>query len=223
MKESKEHSVSLIIESGIVPVFYHDDVEVCRQVVKVCFDAGLRVFEFTNRGPQAFANFKLIKDFIASNCQGMQLGVGTIFNNRDAKIFIDVGADFIVSPALIAEMSTIQKDFDKLWIPGCATVSELANARSMGAIFMKSFPADLLGPSFISSALSVMPKLAIMPTGGVEPTEASLAKWFKSGVAAVGMGSQLFSKEMIAQKDWKGLSEKVKDTLAILSSIKMKK
>jgi 2-dehydro-3-deoxyphosphogluconate aldolase / (4S)-4-hydroxy-2-oxoglutarate aldolase len=223
MKDSKERSVSLIIESGIVPVFYHEDAEVCRQVVKACFDAGLRVFEFTNRGPKAFDNFKSIKEFIGSNCQGMLLGAGTIFNNQDAKTYLDAGANFIVSPALIPEMSSIQKDFDKLWIPGCATVTELASARSLGAIFMKAFPADLLGPSFISSALSVMPKLAIMPTGGVDPTQASLTKWFHSGVAAVGMGSQLFSKEIIAQKDWQGLSAKVKDTLAIVSSIKMKK
>jgi 2-dehydro-3-deoxyphosphogluconate aldolase / (4S)-4-hydroxy-2-oxoglutarate aldolase len=211
---NKDNSTNIIIESGIVPVFYNDNIDVCTQVAVLCFEAGIRVFEFTNRGPHAHANFIALRQFMDVHCKGMQLGAGTIFKIEDAKKFIDAGADFIVSPALVPEMKSVQVDYDKLWIPGCATISELVYAQNLGASFMKAFPADILGPKFVSAAISIMPSLLIMPTGGIEPTYESLSKWFSSGVSAVGMGSQLFSKDLIASKDWKTLSLKVKDTFS---------
>jgi 2-dehydro-3-deoxyphosphogluconate aldolase / (4S)-4-hydroxy-2-oxoglutarate aldolase len=224
MKENDiERTANLIFESGMVPVFYHDDAEVCIEVVKLCYSAGLRVFEFTNRGEKAFDNLKIIKKYIDTNCAGMQLGIGTIFNNHDAKKFIEAGADFVVSPALVQEMSSIQINHNKLWIPGCATLSELVRAKELGATLMKVFPADVLGPQFIAAAISVIPSLRLMPTGGVEPTNENLTKWFRSGVSSVGLGSQLLTKELIAQKNWKELSSKVSEAIFILSTIRQKK
>jgi 2-dehydro-3-deoxyphosphogluconate aldolase / (4S)-4-hydroxy-2-oxoglutarate aldolase len=217
-----EHTTNLIFESGMVPVFYHDDTEVCIEVVKLCYGSGLRVFEFTNRGEKAYDNLKVIKKYIDTHCAGMQLGIGTIFNAHDAKKFVDAGADFVVSPALVKEMSFIQTNHNKLWIPGCATLSELVQAKELGATLMKVFPADVLGPQFIASAISVIPSLRLMPTGGVEPTHENLTKWFKSGVSAVGLGSQLLTKELIAKKNWKELSAKVSEAISILSTIRQK-
>jgi 2-dehydro-3-deoxyphosphogluconate aldolase / (4S)-4-hydroxy-2-oxoglutarate aldolase len=214
-----EQTAIAICESGLVPVFYHDDEEVCKQVVAACFRAGLRVFEFTNRGERALANFKTLRKHIAATCPGMVLGAGTIFSIQSAVEFIDAGADFIVSPAFIPSMLPVQTTNGTLWIPGCATISELAQARHLGIPMMKIFPGDLLGPKFAKAALSVMPKLRLMPTGGVEPTKESLSSWFESGVLAVGMGSQLFSKELIEQNNWNALEAKIKNALAIVHEV----
>jgi 2-dehydro-3-deoxyphosphogluconate aldolase / (4S)-4-hydroxy-2-oxoglutarate aldolase len=218
-----EQAAIAISESGLVPVFYHDDEEVCKQVVAACFRAGLRVFEFTNRGERALANFKALRKHIAATCPGMLLGAGTIFSIQSAVEFIDAGAEFIVSPAFIPSMLPVQTTNGTLWIPGCATISELANARQLGVSMMKIFPGDLLGPKFAKAALSVMPNLRLMPTGGVEPTVESLSAWFGSGVVAVGMGSQLFSKELIERNDWTALATKIKNALTSVNEIRSKK
>lgn len=217
---SIEQTATDICQSGFVPVFYHNDEDTCKQVVSACFQAGLRVFEFTNRGEHALANFKALKKHIAANCPGMLLGAGTIFSTPSAVEFIDAGADFIVSPAFIPSMLPVQTTNGTLWIPGCATISELAQARQLGVSMMKIFPGDLLGPKFAKAALSVMPTLRLMPTGGVEPTKESLSAWLGSGVLTVGMGSQLFSKEVIEQKNWSALETKIKNVLAIVHEIK---
>jgi 2-dehydro-3-deoxyphosphogluconate aldolase / (4S)-4-hydroxy-2-oxoglutarate aldolase len=220
---SIEQTAADICKSGLVPVFYHNDEDTCKQVVSACFQAGLRVFEFTNRGERGSANFKALKKHIAANCPGMLLGAGTIFSTPSAVEFIDAGSDFIVSPAFIPSMLPVQTTNGTLWIPGCATISELAQARQLGVSMMKIFPGDLLGPKFAKAALSVMPGLRLMPTGGVEPSHENLTAWFQSGVLTVGMGSQLFSKELIEQHDWKALETKIKNALTIVQELKNKK
>ncbi|MFZ5972165.1 MAG: bifunctional 4-hydroxy-2-oxoglutarate aldolase/2-dehydro-3-deoxy-phosphogluconate aldolase [Bacteroidota bacterium] len=217
---SIEQTATEIYKSGIVPVFYHDDEITCQEVVSVCFRAGLRVFEFTSRGQRALANFKTIKSYIQKNCPGMLLGAGTIFNNRAALEFINEGADFVVSPAFIPSMVQVQSTYSTLWIPGCATISELAQARELEVAMMKVFPGDLLQPAFVAAALSVMPKLRLMPTGGVEPTKDSLTRWFKSGVAAVGIGSKLFSQELVEQKNWNDLEFRIEEVLKIVQQLR---
>jgi 2-dehydro-3-deoxyphosphogluconate aldolase/(4S)-4-hydroxy-2-oxoglutarate aldolase len=131
-----------------------------------------------------------------------------------------VGCDFVVSPALVPDMQQIQTGNYTLWIPGCATLSELANAREMGARMMKVFPANLLRPDFISSALSVLPDLKLMPTGGVEPTEESLRSWFTAGAVCVGMGSQLLSKKLIEARDWPALTQTLTRAVATVHQLK---
>lgn len=218
-----EQTASSICNMGLVPVFYHDDENTCKEIVSACYRGGLRVFEFTNRGSQALKNFGILKKHIQANCSGMLLGAGTIFNYKDSIEFINAGADFIVSPAFIPSMVQVQTTHTTLWIPGCATISELAQAGELGVGMMKIFPGDLLGPKFAKAALSVMPSLKLMPTGGVEPTVESITAWFESGVSAVGVGSLLFSKNFIEQKNWTGIEEKIRQTLAIVQELKNKK
>jgi 2-dehydro-3-deoxyphosphogluconate aldolase / (4S)-4-hydroxy-2-oxoglutarate aldolase len=217
-----EQVANQIQEAGLVPVFYHADEEVCVEVVAACYKAGLRVFEFTNRGSNALANFKTIKKYVATNCPDMQVGAGTIFNTKTAEEFIDQGASFIVSPAFVPSMRPVQTTNSTLWIPGCGTISELAQARELGVTMMKVFPGDMLGPKFVLSALSVMPGLRLMPTGGVEPTEENLSAWFASGVSAVGMGSQLFSKDILQRKSWTELEKKVSTAIELIKRIRAK-
>ena len=141
-------------------------------------------------------------------------------NAEVTKKFIEAGANFIVSPILKTEMATVCLQHDKIWIPGCATLTEIVTARDSGAKVIKIFPGSVLGPGFVSAIMPVVPGLQLMPTGGVEPTEANLSAWFKAGVVCVGMGSQLFTKEVIEIKDWERLQQSVTDALAIIKKLK---
>jgi 2-dehydro-3-deoxyphosphogluconate aldolase / (4S)-4-hydroxy-2-oxoglutarate aldolase len=211
-----------MISSGMIPVFYHADAEVAKGVLDASYKGGVRVFEFTNRGENAFQVFtQLLKH--AEQYPDLMLGIGTIMNAAVTQKYIDAGAHFIVSPILKAEMAPVCQKADKLWIPGCATLTEIVTAKDLGAKVIKVFPGSVLGPGFVSSIMPVVPGLQLMPTGGVEPTEANLSAWFKAGVICVGMGSQLFTKEIIETKNWERLQQSVADALAIIQKIKVKK
>ena len=205
--------------SGMIPVFYHADVEVAKAVLDASYKGGVRVFEFTNRGENAFQVFtQLLKH--AQQYPDLMMGIGTLMNAEVTQKFCDAGAHFIVSPILKAEMATVCHQQNKLWIPGCATLTEIVSAKDLGAKVIKIFPGSVLGPGFVSAIMPVVPGLQLMPTGGVEPTEANLSAWFKAGVVCVGMGSQLFTKELIESKNWARLQQNVTDALAIIKKIK---
>ena len=148
------------------------------------------------------------------------LGIGTIMDGQTTKKFIDAGADFIISPIMKIEMAKVCHAHDTPWIPGCATLTEIVTAKDNGADIIKLFPASVLGPVFVSSIMPVVPGLQLMITGGVEPTEKSLSSWFKAGAACVGMGSQLFTKQILAQKDWPLLQQKVAECLSIVNELR---
>jgi 2-dehydro-3-deoxyphosphogluconate aldolase / (4S)-4-hydroxy-2-oxoglutarate aldolase len=206
----------------MIPVFFHADVEIAKGVLDAAYKGGVRVFELTNRGENAFQVFtQLLKH--AEQYPDLMLGIGTIMNAALTQKYIDAGAHFIVSPILKAEMAPVCQKADILWIPGCATLTEIVTAKDLGAKVIKVFPGSVLGPGFVSSIMPVVPGLQLMPTGGVEPTEANLSAWFKAGVICVGMGSQLFTKEVIETKNWERLQQSVADTLAIIQKIKGKK
>ncbi|MDH4092347.1 MAG: bifunctional 4-hydroxy-2-oxoglutarate aldolase/2-dehydro-3-deoxy-phosphogluconate aldolase [Cyclobacteriaceae bacterium] len=205
--------------SGMIPVFFNADIEVAKAVLDAAYKGGVRVFEFTNRGENAFQVFtQLIKH--AAQYPDLMLGIGTIMNAEATLKYIGAGAHFIVSPILKAEMATACQKENILWIPGCATLTEIVTAKDLGAKVIKIFPGSVLGPGFVSSIMPVVPGLQLMPTGGVEPTEANLSAWFKAGVICVGMGSQLFTKEIIERKDWARLQQNVSDALAIIKTIR---
>jgi len=205
--------------SGMIPVFYHADVEVAKAVVDASYKGGVRVFEFTNRGENAFQVFtQLLKH--AQSYPDLILGIGTVMNAETTVRFSEAGAHFIVSPVLKAEMAAACQKENKPWIPGCATLTEIVTARDLGAKIIKIFPGSVLGPGFVSSVMPVIPGLQLMPTGGVEPTEANLSAWFKAGVVCVGMGSQLFTKEIIETKNWTRLEQSVADALAIIKRVR---
>jgi 2-dehydro-3-deoxyphosphogluconate aldolase/(4S)-4-hydroxy-2-oxoglutarate aldolase len=205
--------------SGMIPVFYHANIEVAKAVLDASYRGGVRVFEFTNRGGNAFEVFtQLLKH--AQQYPDLILGIGTVMNAEVTKKFIEAGAHFIVSPILKAEMATVCKQHDKLWIPGCATLTEIVTAKDLGAQVIKIFPGSVLGPGFVSAIMPVVPGLQLMPTGGVEPTETNLSGWFKAGVVCVGMGSQLFTKELIETKDWERLQQSVASALTIIKKLK---
>jgi 2-dehydro-3-deoxyphosphogluconate aldolase/(4S)-4-hydroxy-2-oxoglutarate aldolase len=214
-----EATVQSIEQSAIVPVFYHDDADICLSVLKACHQAGVKVFEFTNRGAAALKNFEILQNYAAQH-PDLLLGIGTILSTEESKAFLSKGARFVVSPALIPSMCAIQANAYTPWIPGCGTVTEVVKAKELGARLIKVFPGNVLGPAFVSAVRAILPEVKLMPTGGVEPTINNLTAWFDAGVVAVGMGSQLFTKELINKKDWSGMEKRVKDTLSMINQIK---
>ncbi|GGF38694.1 bifunctional 4-hydroxy-2-oxoglutarate aldolase/2-dehydro-3-deoxy-phosphogluconate aldolase [Echinicola rosea] len=219
MKFSNNEIIEAMEKTGMIPVFNHSDLEVAKNVMDASYNGGVRVFEFTNRGENALEVFRELKSY-SSRHKGLILGIGTIFTPKEVEDFIEAGADFIVSPALIPNVAVTSTRNNILWIPGCGTVTEIFNAQEMGAQVIKAFPGNVLGPSFIAAVKAVLPSLKIMPTGGVEPTEENLSQWFKAGVTCVGMGSQLFKKDWIRQKKFDALEKQISDALNTIQVIR---
>lgn len=216
---SKQQIVEVMKDKGIVPLFTHDNATEALQVVAAAYRGGIRVFEFTNRRSNSFEIFShLVKN--RREFPDLMLGIGTVMDAVTTKKFIDAGADFIISPILKLEMSGVCHQHDKVWIPGCATLTEIVTAKEHGAEVIKIFPGSVLGPGFVSSIMPVVPDLKLMITGGVEPTRENLTAWFKSGAMCVGMGSQLFTKDILQSRNWDLLSERVAQALDMVKEIR---
>ena len=207
--------------TGMVPVFYNADLELSKQVVKACYEGGVRAFEFTNRGDFAHEIFGELSKWVAKEYPEMILGVGSVVDAPTAALYIQLGANFVVGPLFNAEVAKVCNRRLIPYTPGCGSVSEIGAAQEVGCDMTKIFPAgNVGGPSFVKNILAPMPWSMIMATGAVEPTEENLSAWFKAGVTVVGMGSLLFPKEVIAQKDWAAISLKCREALDIIAKYK---
>lgn len=206
-----------MIRTGVVPVFYHADLETAKQVVKACYEGGIRVFEFTNRGDFAQEVFGELVKWAHKECPEMMLGIGSIVDAPTASLYIQLGANFVVGPLLNPEIFKVCNRRQIAYSPGCATTSEIGLAQELGAEIVKVFPGgNVGGPSFVKNIKGPMPWSRIMVTGGVEPTEENLSAWFKAGVTVVGMGSNLFPADVIKNKEWAKIAEKCRFTLSIV-------
>jgi len=209
--------------TGIVPVFYHKDLEVSKQVLKACYEGGIRAFEFTNRGDFAHEVFGELNKWAAKECPEMILGIGTIVDAGTASLFLQLGANFVVSPLLNPDIFKVCNRRQVPYTPGCMTPSEVGYAQELGAEIVKIFPGgNVGGASFVKNIKAPMPWSSLMVTGGVEPTEENLTKWFDAGVTCVGMGSNLFPKDVIAAKDWAKITRMCKDALDIVAKLRNK-
>lgn len=186
-------TLSKIEKSPIIPVYYHDNIEQCIDILKSCYQGGVRVFEFVNRGPQATNNFKALLQYRNEHFKDLSLGIGTIKTKQQALDFLNIGAEFIVSPIVKAEIAEVTLKNNILWIPGCMTPTEISLAEELGAPLVKLFPGDTLGANYLKNIKPLFQSLKFMPTGGVSLEEQNLKDWFQAGVSAVGMGSKLFS------------------------------
>lgn len=210
-----------MLETGMVPVFYNKDVEVCKNVVKACYDGGVRVFEFTNRGDFATLLFAELNKWTIENCPEMIMGVGSVIDEGTAAMYIALGANFIVSPLIDESTARVCNKRKIAWSPGCGSVTEIGRAHELGAEIVKVFPGSQVGgPGFVKAVKGPMPWTSIMPTGGVAPTEENLKAWFEAGVTCVGMGSKLFPKEILAEKNYPAITQKCKEALEIIRKFK---
>lgn len=209
--------LNAMASTGMVPVFYNKDVTIACNVLKACYDGGVRAFEFTNRGDFAQEVFSDLVKFAAKECPEMIVGIGSIVDPATAAMYIQLGANFIVGPLFNPEVAKICNRRLIPYSPGCGSVSEIGFAQEAGCDLCKVFPAgNVGGPSFVKNVLGPMPWSMLMVTGAVEPTEENLSAWIKSGVTCVGMGSNLFPGDVIAAKNWNAITEKCKEALAII-------
>ena len=214
---NKMQVLSAISGTGMVPVYYDKNVETAKQVVKACYEGGVRAFEFTNRGDFAHEVFAELVKFAAKECPELVLGVGSIVDAGTAALYLQLGANFVVGPLFNPEIAKVCNRRLVPYTPGCGSVSEIGFAQEVGCDLCKIFPAgNVGGPSFVKNIKAPMPWSMIMATGAVEPTEENLSAWFKAGVTCVGMGSMLFPKEVIAAGNWSAISDLCSNALAII-------
>ena len=219
-KYSRLEVAQVMKETGMVPLFFHSDVELGKQVVKACYEGGARLMEFTSRGDFAHEVFGELNKYALKECPGMILGVGSVTDAAQASLYMSLGANFIVTPVLREDIATVCNRRKVLWSPGCGTLTEICRAEELGCEIVKLFPGDIYGPKFVKGIKGPQPWTSIMPTGGVTPEETNLKGWFDAGVTCVGMGSQLISKEILANKDMDGLKAKVADALSIIKKVR---
>jgi 2-dehydro-3-deoxyphosphogluconate aldolase/(4S)-4-hydroxy-2-oxoglutarate aldolase len=219
MRFTKEEIIDTMRASGLVPLFTHDDVAIAEQVIDAAYQGGVRVFEFTNRKKNSFEVFTAMLAY-CKKYPDLMLGIGTIMDGVTTQKFIDAGANFIISPILKLDMADICHKNNILWIPGCATLTEIVTAKDHGAEVIKIFPGSVLGPGFVSSIMPVVPNLQLMITGGVEPNQSSLSSWFTAGAMCVGLGSQLFTKDILETRNWSLLEQRVVESLRIIKEVR---
>ena len=210
--------INQIKNEGMLPLFYHDDVTVCENVLQALYNGGVRCVEFTNRGVHALPNFKHLVS-LKSTMPGLILGIGTIKTPQDATSFIEAGADFLISPCFDASVADVAYMHKVLWIPGCMTPTEIHVAQKSGATLVKLFPGNVLGPGFVEAIKSLFTGVDFIVTGGVEPTEQNIGAWFKAGVVGVGLGSKLITKDVLANKNYKQLETQTKELVQLIKKV----
>lgn len=214
---NKQQVISSMASTGMVPVFYHKDLNVATNVLKACYKGGVRTFEFTNRGDFAQDVFAGLVKYAAVECPDMIVGIGSIVDPATAALYIQLGANFVVGPLFNPEIARICNRRLIPYIPGCGSVSEIGFAQEAGCDVCKVFPAgNVGGPSFVKNVLGPMPWSMLMVTGSVEPTEENLSAWVKAGVTCVGMGSNLFPPSVLASEDWSNISHLCEQSLTYI-------
>ena len=207
-----------IIKQGMLPLFYSEDTGVSLETTRALYKAGIRVIEYTNRGPAALENFRQLKKAQQDEMTDLHLGIGTIKTVKDAEDFIGAGADFIIAPIVNPEVARVANRHNLLWCPGCMTPTEIYLAQQNGAALIKLFPANILGPGYVNAIKELFPGQLFMPTGGVELNVDNIRNWFKSGVCAVGMGGKLITKDMLSSGAYNQVYEVTQEALRMVQA-----
>jgi 2-dehydro-3-deoxyphosphogluconate aldolase/(4S)-4-hydroxy-2-oxoglutarate aldolase len=215
---SMHTTLTLLQKQKVVPLFYHADAEVCKGVVEALYHGGIRLIEFTNRGSEALSRFTELSSLCKQSYPEMRLAVGTIASGKDAEDFIEAGADVLISPFWDNEVAVVAKNAGVLWIPGCMTPTEIHHAVQEGIQLIKLFPGNLLGTGFVEAIRPLFPNAHFVVTGGVDATADSVKQWLNAGIVAAGLGSKLITGEVMQQKQFSVLQEKVSSLLSTLGS-----
>lgn len=215
---SMHTTLTLLQKQKVLPLFYHADAEVCKGVVEALYHGGIRLIEFTNRGSEALSRFTELSSLCKQLYPEMRLAVGTIASGKDAEDFIKAGADVLISPFWDDEVAVVAKNAGVLWIPGCMTPTEVHHAVQEGIQIIKLFPGNVLGTGFVEAIRPLFPNVHFVVTGGVDATADSVKQWLNAGVVAAGLGSKLITGEVMQQKHFNVLQEKIASLLSVLGS-----
>ena len=220
---SKKHILEIARSQGLLPPFNHTDESTAKKILDAVYAGGLRIIEFTNRSENALAVFKSLVKHAEKNLPGLIVGIGTIMSAKQAKQFYKAGAQFIVAPVLTKEVGEFCVKNEVLWVPGAATPTEIVQAHEWGADLVKIFPAEVLGPAFVKALKGPCPWVKVMPSGGVTLEEDNLRQWFATDVECVAIGSLLFSKEIMQDRNFTLLTERIKWLLGTIADVRSKK
>jgi len=219
-KYDRIHVAKTMEEQGMVPLFFNSDLELSKQILKACYDGGARLLEFTNRGDYAHEVFGELNKYALAELPGMILGVGSVTDAGAASLYMQLGANFVVTPVLREDIAIVCNRKKVLWSPGCGSLTEICRAEELGCEIVKLFPGGIYGPGFVKGIKGPQPWTKIMPTGGVAPTEENLSGWFRAGVTCVGMGSKLISKEIVKERQFDKLQNKVSEALKLIKKLR---
>lgn len=217
---SRIEVAALMKETGLVPLFYHPDVDLGKKILKACYNGGARLIEFTARGDFAHEVFAELNKFVIKELPEMAVGVGSVTDAAAASHYMQMGANFIVTPSLREDIAVVCNRRKVLWSPGCGSLTEINRAEELGCEIIKLFPGANYGPDFVKAIKGPQPWTSVMPTGGVTLEESNLKGWFNAGVTCVGMGSNLISKTVVENRDYSGLEQSVRETLALIKRIR---
>lgn len=219
-KYSRIHVATVMEQTGLVPLFYTNAIEEGKKVLQACYNGGARLLEFTNRGDFAHEIFAELNKYALQELDGMILGVGSVTDAATASLYMQLGANFVVTPVLREDIALVCNRKKVLWSAGCGSLTEIARAEELGAEIVKLFPGGIYGANFVKAIKGPCPWTSVMPTGGVSPTQENLEEWFNAGVTCVGMGSKLISKEILKTKNFEALEKQVSNTLKIIRTLK---
>lgn len=221
MKKRSRPEIAIQMEQGgLVPLFYHSNAEIVRNVLQACYAGGARFFEFTNRGEFAHEVFAEVVKFARKNCPEMIVGVGSVTDAASASLYMAMGAEFVVSPVLREDVAIVCNRRKILYLPGCGSAGEISQAEELGCEIIKLFPANIYGPGFVKAIKGPQPWTSIMPSGGVTTDRENLTSWFDAGVSCVGMGSALISKKIVKENDFDLLEKTVSEVLETIRDIR---
>ncbi|MDC3195182.1 bifunctional 4-hydroxy-2-oxoglutarate aldolase/2-dehydro-3-deoxy-phosphogluconate aldolase [Flavobacteriaceae bacterium] len=211
---------SVMEQTGLIPLFFNNDVDIAKKILKACYDGGARLLEFTARGDFAVEIFSELSKYAITKLPGMIIGVGSVTDAAAASLYMQLGANFIVTPVLREDIALVCNRRKVLWSPGCGTLTEIARAEELGCEIVKLFPGGIYGPNFVKGIKGPQPWTSIMPTGGVAPTKENLEAWFNAGVTCVGMGSKLIAKEANGTYDFVKIENKTRESLQIIKALR---
>ncbi len=207
-------------DTGLVPLFFNSDIEVSKKVLKACYDGGARLLEFTARGDFALEVFTALTKYAIAELPGMIMGVGSVTDAAAASLYMQNGANFIVTPVLREDIALVCNRRKVLWSPGCGSLTEIARAEELGCEIVKLFPGGIYGPDFVKAIKGPCQWTSIMPTGGVSPTKENLEGWFNAGVTCVGMGSKLIAKDNSGSYDYNKIENMTREAMQIIQDLK---
>ena len=211
---------SVMEQTGLIPLFFNNDVDIAKKILKACYDGGARLLEFTARGDFAVEIFSELSKYAITKLPGMIIGVGSVTDAAAASLYMQLGANFIVTPVLREDIALVCNRRKVLWSPGCGSLTEIARAEELGCEIVKLFPGGIYGPNFVKGIKGPQPWTSIMPTGGVAPTKENLEAWFNAGVTCVGMGSKLIAKEANGTYDFVKIENKTRESLQIIKALR---
>lgn len=202
-----------MLDVGAVPTFTPLDLTAARRVVRACRDAGAPVIEVTNRAAGTLSLFRDLVAWAAAELPEVILGAGTVYDAPTAALFVDAGAEFIVSPIVEPEVARLCNRRRVPYLPGCGSATEVSNAEELGVEIVKLFPAAAFdGSAFIRGIHGPSPMTRIMPTN-VLATEEATRGWFAAGAACLGVGPHLISDELQASADPSELTDRIRQYL----------